>query len=137
MTDPYTIHMRLCDDEGMVSHEPIEEEMSSADKTYLDRLNRLRNMTLIGRGDKPETLEEPFSCTGNAHLAGEHFRCTSPAHGPKPQAYLPNANLTPVGTILPFKPGRCPRIGWELFQGQILLVEDNTGISRMIMTLFR
>lgn len=76
----YTMELRLCDDDGIVSHEPVDEPGGTLDGSYLERLNRLRNMTLRARGDKPETITEPFTCTGSAHLAGEHMRCTSPAH---------------------------------------------------------
>jgi hypothetical protein len=58
----------------------VESGVKSLDRTYLERLNRLRNTTLGRRGDMSETIEEPFVCTGHAHLAGEHIRCTSPAH---------------------------------------------------------
>lgn len=80
MSDPYTIELRLCDADGMVSHRPIQDESKTLDKSYLDRLNRLRNETLIRQGNKPQTVTEPFICTGHAHLFGEHIRCTSPAH---------------------------------------------------------
>lgn len=63
LVDPYTMELRLCDDQGMVSHEPIRgEEIATADKSYLDRLNRLRSMSkrlgLIGcrvAHDQPAT----------------------------------------------------------------------------------
>lgn len=85
VSDEYTVAMRLCDDAGMVSHESVDEDRKTAaladpKLTYLDRLNFLRNLTRIAQGSKPETIDEPFACTGHAHLAGEHIRCTSPAH---------------------------------------------------------
>lgn len=84
MSDKYTMEMRMCDDDGMVSHTPIEEkrDISLLDPklTYLDRLNWLRNLTLRSQGEENDTIEEPFACTGHAHLAGEHIRCTSKAH---------------------------------------------------------
>jgi hypothetical protein len=49
MTDPYTIEMRLCDDDGIVR-----------------------------RGRFFKGAEYP--CTGHAHYAGEHIRCTTPVH---------------------------------------------------------
>jgi hypothetical protein len=67
--DPYTSEQRLCDDGGMVSAEPTDRVL-----TYLDRLNDLRALTGLPR------VTEGFACTGSAHLAGEHIRCTSPAH---------------------------------------------------------
>lgn len=83
MNDGYTLEMRMCDDEGFVSNKAIEEEREiplDPSLTYLDRLNYLRNLTRQARGDKPETLDVSYVCTGHAHLAGEHIRCTSPAH---------------------------------------------------------
>jgi hypothetical protein len=68
--DPYTLDLRLCDDDGMVSEEAIPE-------TCLDYLLQINNLRAHS-GFAP--AEEPFVCTGHAHLAGEHIRCTSPAH---------------------------------------------------------
>lgn len=78
VTDPYTAERRLCDDEGMVSTEPVADppEFGPPGLTYLDRHNAMR----MSMG-KP-MWAEPFACTGSAHLVGEHFRCTSPAHVP-------------------------------------------------------
>lgn len=87
-SDPYTMEMRLCDDDGMVSHEAVIEPgrvSPSPDESYLARLNRLRNMSRTAHGDKPEFIEESFTCTGNAHLAAQHIRCTSPAHQTVPE----------------------------------------------------
>lgn len=78
----FTLEMQLCGDDGFVSTEEITGGPPTADKTFLDRHNRLRNMSLAARGDKPQTTTEEFVCTGSAHLAGEHIRCTSPAHVP-------------------------------------------------------
>lgn len=84
--DPFTTAMRLCDDGGMVSDQsidtPAEPTWPTArpDRTYLDRINRLRNLSRVARGDKPETIDAAFTCTGHAHLAGEHIECISPAH---------------------------------------------------------
>lgn len=84
MSDEYTMEMRMCDDDGMVSHNPIEEKrdipLLDPNLTYLDRLNWLRNLTLRSQGEKNDTIEEPFVCTGHAHLVGEHICCTSKAH---------------------------------------------------------
>jgi hypothetical protein len=75
MDDPYTTSLRLCDDDGSVSRKAIVEDSKTLDKSYLDRHNRLAAMT--GHGP----VAEPFRCTGHAHLAAEHIRCTSIAHG--------------------------------------------------------
>jgi hypothetical protein len=58
--DAFTMEMRLCDDYG---------------QTDLEKLNRLRYLSKY-----PAYTGLPFACTGSAHLAGEHVRCTSPAH---------------------------------------------------------
>lgn len=75
MTD-FTMELRLCDDEGMVSHETAPDCVPT--KSYLDKLNMLRRHTKPFDEHRP--VDEPFPCTGSAHLAGEHIRCTSPAH---------------------------------------------------------
>lgn len=72
----YTLEMRLCDDDGMVSRAQTEHGVTGL--TYLDVLNNLRAHT-SPQGEH-KRIEEPFACTGSAHLAGEHIRCTSPAH---------------------------------------------------------
>lgn len=74
--DPYTMELRLCDDEGMVSHEVAPDRGTG--QTYLQRINALRASTPPAGEHKP--VEEPFACTGSAHLASNHIRCTSPAH---------------------------------------------------------
>lgn len=75
LDDEYTMNMRLCDDLGMVSYEPVHDDLPTAHTSYLDRLNGLRSMS----GHSPYE-GEPFACTGDAHLAHEHIRCTSSAH---------------------------------------------------------
>lgn len=79
--DPYTEHIRLCDDNGMVSHEKVKPgspgTIFDSDLTYIKLLNNLRAWS----GYSPYEGES-FVCTGSAHLAGEHFCCTSPAHLP-------------------------------------------------------
>ena len=60
--DPYTLEKILCDDAGIVSG------------SYLRALNWLRAY------DGHPAVNEPFTCTGHAHLAGEHIRCLSSAH---------------------------------------------------------
>lgn len=67
-TDPFTIERQLCNDDGLVDDE------------YLESFNLLRLATWP-RACGPVT--DAFACTGHAHLAGEHIRCTSPAHQPK------------------------------------------------------
>lgn len=88
MNDDYTMEMRLCDDDGKVSRAFIVDERETLDKCCIDRLNRLRNMTL--HGDKPEIVAS-FMCTGHAHLAGEHIRCSSPFHGRKDTLFPRNS----------------------------------------------
>lgn len=78
--DPYTMELRLCDAGGVVSHEPPMDGpgQHTSHVSYLDRLNYLRLLTHYPDSYERET--EPFACTGSAHLAGHHIRCTSPAH---------------------------------------------------------
>lgn len=76
MTAEYTVDMRLCDDDGMVSHQLRSDR--TRPQTYLEVLNMLRAHTKPFGEHKP--VQEPFPCTGSAHLAGYHLRCTSPAH---------------------------------------------------------
>lgn len=82
MIDDYTMEMRLCDDAGMVSDTPVEPgspgTVINPDLTYLKLLNNLRARTGPLGEHKPVT--EPFTCTGSAHLAGEHIRCTNRVH---------------------------------------------------------
>lgn len=81
MSDDFTIELRLCDDDGMVSNAPIEDVGPTLDKSYLERHNRLAHLGDWGRGERPRPdVVEPYTCTGSAHLAGEHIRCTSTAH---------------------------------------------------------
>jgi hypothetical protein len=61
--DPYTLKRRLY---------PVEEPNAFD--------NNLRAHTGL------KAVEQPFRCTGHAHLAGEHIRCTSPAHDRPPIA---------------------------------------------------
>lgn len=60
MDDPFTTEIELCGADGLVD---------------LETLNRLRGLS----GFEPYR-GAPFACTGDAHLAGEHVRCTSPFH---------------------------------------------------------
>lgn len=78
-SDPYTMDARLCDDAGMVSDErvPRGEPGTALDPelTYRRLLDNLRAV-----GGLPRYTGPAFQCTGSAHLAGEHFRCTNPIH---------------------------------------------------------
>lgn len=74
--DTYTLEARLCDDNGMVSHERTPRNPVDPELTYIKQLNNLRSRT-------PEAAPytgEPFLCTGSAHLAGMHIRCTNKVH---------------------------------------------------------
>lgn len=73
--DPYTWQTRLCDDDGLVSDE-IAHSGPGLTLTYLDVHHNLRVQTRPGC----DRITKPFHCTGSAHLAGMHIRCTSPAH---------------------------------------------------------
>lgn len=69
----FTMSLRLCDDHGMVNEQPIPD--GPAGYTYRGRHNHLAGMAGL------PLVTEDFACTGSAHLAHEHIRCTSPAHG--------------------------------------------------------
>ena len=89
MNDPYTMKSRLCDDDGMVSDTPMphsEHVFDGWPKTYLAMMNGWVGMTRRARGDKHEPITEPFTCTGHAHLIGQHIQCTSPAHSSRTYA---------------------------------------------------
>lgn len=72
-----SIHVRLCDDRGMVSDERVPAgapgTLLDPELTYRKLVNNLRAQT----GLPPV---EEFHCTGSAHLAREVFVCISPAH---------------------------------------------------------
>lgn len=95
-TETYTLELRLCDDAGMVSDEPVEPgspgTLVSPDLTYRKLLNNMR-----ARNNNPDARRPyegaPFPCTGSAHLAGEHIRCTSPAHVGDPRSALEIATM--------------------------------------------
>ena len=84
MNEPYTMEVRMCDDDGMISDTPVEPgspgTLFDPDLTYLKLLNNLRahNNNPDARYPVDEGIKIP--CTGSAHLAGQHIRCTSPAH---------------------------------------------------------
>jgi len=61
--DAYTMALRLCDDDGMVTGE------------YRATHARLRALGGHDPYDGPD-----YACTGHAHLAGEHIRCASEFH---------------------------------------------------------
>lgn len=75
----YTADARLCDDAGMISDEPVTPGSPGTtfdpELTYRRLLNNLRHYTGL-----PPYTGTPVACTGSAHLAGEHFRCTNPIH---------------------------------------------------------
>lgn len=75
--------IRLCDDEGMVSDEPVKPgspgTLLDPTLTYRGVLNNLRAHTGLA-----PYIGDWFVCTGSAHLAGIEFRCTSPAHQREP-----------------------------------------------------
>jgi hypothetical protein len=74
--DPYTTEARLCDDAGMVSDTPVEPgNPFDPELTYRKQLNNLRAHTGLSPHEGPA-----FRCTGSAHLAREHIRCTNPIH---------------------------------------------------------
>lgn len=79
--EDYTLYLRLCDDDGWVSHQPADAfgaKVVIQGGTYLERLNNLRALTAPHGEHKP--VPAPFVCTGSAHLADEHIKCTSVAH---------------------------------------------------------
>lgn len=77
--DRYTMDARLCDDAGMISDEHVTLGAPGAtfdpELTYRRLLNNLRAHTGLAPYTGP-----PIGCTGSAHLAGEHIRCTNPRH---------------------------------------------------------
>lgn len=87
-----SLETRLCDDKGRVSHEAVTPTNPLAPGlTYIQQLNNLRSRTPHAKPYEGE----PFACTGSAHLAGCHIRCTSPAHAHPGVVYLrlPDAPL--------------------------------------------
>lgn len=91
MDDSYTMETRLCDDRGMVSRERRADYAPGQCETYLDLVNMWSRWTRYARDPEAEVepIEEPYACTGHAHLIGEHIRCTSPAHGCGPVHVVP------------------------------------------------
>jgi hypothetical protein len=81
--DEFTMEFRLCDDNGNVTDAPVAPgapgTILDPDLTYLKLHNNLR-----ARNRNPDTRKPVekggWQCTGHAHLAGEHIRCTSPIH---------------------------------------------------------
>lgn len=84
-TDPFTASARLCDDAGLISDERVPSGSPGTafdlELTYRRLLNNLR-----AHAGLPPYEGPALPCTGSAHLAREHFRCTGPAHQPKPWA---------------------------------------------------
>lgn len=100
MADTYTAEARLCDDVGMVSDERVASGSPGTtfepELTYGQLLNNLRKHTGL-----PPYVGEPFRCTGSAHLAREHFRCTNPIHADPSSPAVPADECPwPVGTVL-------------------------------------
>lgn len=89
LPDPYTMDARLCDDTGMVSDERVPPGAAGTafdpELTYRQLLNNLRGHTGL-----PPYTGPAFACTGSAHLAREHVRCTNPVHryGPSARAQV-------------------------------------------------
>jgi hypothetical protein len=131
MSDPYTTEARLCDDEGMVSWEPVTDrkEVEAEDTTYLKRLNILREKTYWARGEKPpEPITEPFGCTGSAHLAGQYIRCTSRAHetiAPEPGIYLDTRAWSDEAAQQRERGRACRRIAREMREAILPQIEDD------------
>lgn len=104
MTDPYTMEVRLCDDDGMVSDERVEPGSPGTqfdpDLTYRKLHNNLR-----ARNTNPDTRKPyegpPFVCTGHAHLGGEHIRCTGPAHAVPVSTVVVAGTAGAVGLLSP------------------------------------
>lgn len=141
--DPYTMELPLCDDSGMVS----DEQVPGTDFSYLARHRHLQGMTKRGQEylkAHPEIGEKSWTCTGHAHLAGEHIRCTSPAH-----QSLPSTMSSPifVGShspeSLPYSDPnihRCSECFQELFEadrgyGSTALACPTHDFNRQIITV--
>ncbi len=114
MDDPFTMELRLCDNAGFVSDERVEDgspgTVLDPDLTYRKLLNNLR-----AHNSNPDARApwegDPFPCTGSAHAAGEHIRCTSPAHK-RPEVYgiVSMADQTAVlspATVTKWRNGYC------------------------------
>jgi hypothetical protein len=83
MSDDYTMALQLCDESGLVSDEQVDEDGAPFPHSYLQRHVHLQGLTQGGREflkAHPECGEKSWPCTGHAHLAGQHIRCTSPSH---------------------------------------------------------
>lgn len=79
MDESPVIEARLCDDDGMVSHERHPKFVGS----YIEFMNHLK----MSAGSARVYCGAPFECTGFLHTYGWNYRCNSPAHqlnGPHP-----------------------------------------------------
>lgn len=78
-TDPFTMIIRMCDDDGMVFDTTVAPGAPGATLdpglTYPKMFNNLRR-----HGGLEPYAGQPLRCTGSAHLASEHIRCTNPIH---------------------------------------------------------
>lgn len=85
--DPYTSERRMCDDDGLVTGD------------YLVLHNYLAWLTYAaqGRPEEWKPIEGGWTCTSHAHLAGEHIRCSSPAHDIEPEEFN-----EAYGLLMPF-----------------------------------
>ena len=76
MADP--IKIRLCDEQGMVSHEQVPLPEGSQ-QTFIDRLNYFKTFSANPDARKPYE-GEPFPCTGSMSIAGDTIYCNNPFH---------------------------------------------------------
>lgn len=81
MSDPHRVGLRLCDEDGMVSHKKalVPEGGIDSGETYIDRLNRLKSLFAP---NYPDTHYDgdPFPCTGSATFPGVTAVCDNPVH---------------------------------------------------------
>lgn len=141
--DPYTMSMQLCDDDGMVSHEQVDEDSVPLGLTYLARHVYLQGLTDRGREylkAHPEIEEKPWHCTGHAHLAGHHIRCTSPAHQGTVQTPMVGTLIGPSFPSYDPNVHRCSECFAELYEadrgyGSTALACQNHGFDRQIVTV--
>lgn len=77
MTETFTMYGQLCDENGLISDEyaPASTMALGQHVTYRQVLNNLRAATSL-----PPYTGPALTCTGSAHLAGQHIKCTNPLH---------------------------------------------------------